>query len=98
MGTVRFAANGGWASARAGFQSRLGRSAAEAARGQEPPPPPAVLPAACFVLMLQTTDLSLVDLGRHLKNGEVLLHGSWHEKQAVLHTNFYSYTEGDFPF
>src|SRR5579863_1377301 len=59
---------------------------------------PAVFAAACFVLLLQTTDLSLVDLGRHLKNGEVLLHGSWQEKQAVLHTNFYSYTEGDFPF
>jgi hypothetical protein len=60
--------------------------------------PPAVLTAACFVLLLQTTDLTLADLGRHLKNGEVLLHGSWQEKQAVLHTNFYSYTEGDFPF
>jgi hypothetical protein len=59
---------------------------------------PVVLAAACGALLLQKTDLTIVDLGRHLKNGEVLLHGSWNERQAVLHTNFYSYAAGDAPF
>jgi hypothetical protein len=59
---------------------------------------PLALAAACAALLLQKIDLSIVDLGRHLKNGDVLLHGSWAEKQALLHTNFYSYAEGDFPF
>ncbi|HEY4362841.1 MAG TPA: hypothetical protein VGN17_17865 [Bryobacteraceae bacterium] len=59
---------------------------------------PLVLAAACAALLLQKTDLSIVDLGRHLKNGDVLLHGTWAEKQAVLHTNFYSYAQGEFPF
>ncbi len=59
---------------------------------------PVVLAFACAALLLQRIDLSIVDLGRHLKNGDILLHGTWAEKQAVLHTNFYSYAEGDFPF
>jgi hypothetical protein len=59
---------------------------------------PVVLASACAALLLQKIDLSIVDLGRHLKNGDVLLHGAWAEKQAVLHANFYSYAEGDFPF
>lgn len=37
--------------------------------------------------------LSINDLGRHIKNGEMLL-----ETGNVLTTNFYSYTEPDFPF
>jgi hypothetical protein len=59
---------------------------------------PAVLAAACMLLVFQKIDLTVVDLGRHLKNGDVLLHGSWAEKQAVLHTNFYSYASGDAAF
>jgi hypothetical protein len=58
----------------------------------------ALLAATCAVLLLQTIDLSRVDLGRHLKNGELLLHSSWPEKLAVLHRNFYSYPVSDFPF
>jgi len=34
------------------------------------------------------------DLGRHLKNGELLLSGS----SGILRTNFYSYTQPDFEF
>jgi len=59
---------------------------------------PLVLAFACAALLLQKIDLSIVDLGRHLKNGDVLLHGTWAEKQAVLHANFYSYAQGEFPF
>ena len=59
---------------------------------------PAVLAATCAALLLQKIDLSIIDLGRHLKNGDVLVHGSWAEKQAVLHTNFYSFAAGDAPF
>jgi hypothetical protein len=43
-------------------------------------------------------DLATADLGRHIINGQVLLHGSFSDKLAVLRTNFYSYTQSDFPF
>src|SRR5689334_22500567 len=52
-----------------------------------------VLALACVILSLQVTDLTLSDLGRHLKNGELILHGSAQERQAVLHTNFYSFAQ-----
>lgn len=38
-------------------------------------------------------DLTTADLGRHLRNGEMVLKGEF----DVLRTNFYSYTEPDFP-
>jgi len=40
-------------------------------------------------------DVNLVtaDVGRHIKNGEALLQG----ENSVLKTNFYSYTQPDFP-
>lgn len=41
----------------------------------------------------QKIDLTTVDLGRHIKNGEMILSHQW----GVLYTNFYSYTEPDFP-
>src|SRR5262249_2541808 len=59
---------------------------------------PILLTATCAALLLQVTDLSIADLGRHLKNGEILLQGSWQDKQAILHRNFYSYVEKEFPF
>ena len=34
------------------------------------------------------------DLGRHIKNGELILHGHW----EVLYKNFYSYTYSQYPF
>ena len=37
--------------------------------------------------------LSINDLGRHIQNGQMLL-----ETREVLKSNFYSYTEPDFPF
>lgn len=60
--------------------------------------PALVLAVAAVVLMCDKLDLTLADLGRHIKNGEVILHGSAAERYAVLHTNFYSFAAPDFPF
>ena len=38
-------------------------------------------------------DLTTADLGRHIKNGELVLNGDF----GILKSNFYSYTEPDFP-
>ncbi|MEI9815345.1 MAG: hypothetical protein WDO18_23040 [Acidobacteriota bacterium] len=53
---------------------------------------PVVLVLICLAVMAQQVDFSQVDLGRHLKNGELILTGSHEEAEAVLHTNHYSYT------
>jgi hypothetical protein len=45
------------------------------------------------LFLVHKIDLTTVDLGRHIKNGEVLLAG----QTKVLTTNFYSYTQPDFP-
>jgi len=47
----------------------------------------------CFFLFKQI-DLTTADLGRHLKNGELILQGEF----DVLKSNFYSYTQADYPF
>jgi hypothetical protein len=59
---------------------------------------PVLFAAIAAALQLQQIDLSIVDLGRHLKNGEILLTAAWADKWALLHTNYYSYTEGATPF
>lgn len=46
-----------------------------------------------FIFSLNGIDLTTSDLGRHIKNGEYVF-----KNPAVLYTNFYSFTEGDFPF
>lgn len=52
-----------------------------------------VLILASYALFLgHKIDLSISDLGRHLQNGHMTL-----AERAVLATNFYSYTEPDFP-
>jgi hypothetical protein len=48
---------------------------------------------ACLFLSLKV-NLVTADLGRHLKNGELILFGNL---QAVLRTNFYSAEYADFP-
>lgn len=52
----------------------------------------------CFILLaldLATPiNLTAVDIGRHIKNGELIVSGHW----DVLHTNFYSFTYPDFSF
>jgi len=46
------------------------------------------------VSFLRQINLSTADLGRHIKNGELILQGNL----DVLKTNFYSYTHSDFLF
>ncbi|MFC1512495.1 hypothetical protein ACFL4S_00425 [bacterium] len=53
----------------------------------------------CF-LVLGPINLTTADLGRHLKNGELIVEQA-QDSQAVrkiLNTGFYSYTHPDFPF
>jgi hypothetical protein len=59
---------------------------------------PAILFVVCALPLLQKTDLTLGDLGRHIKNGDVMLHRTAAERQALLHTNFYSYALREYPF
>lgn len=44
--------------------------------------------------MAQPIDLTASDLGRHIKNGELILQGA----KDVLYQNFYSYTHPHYPF
>ncbi len=48
------------------------------------------------------TDLTQGDLGRHLKNGEIIVSALTNHDfptlSKILHTNFYAYTEPTFPF
>ena len=46
-------------------------------------------------LVSEKINLFTADLGRHIKNGEMILSGNF---SSVLSTNFYSYTYPDFPF
>ncbi|MBL8030648.1 MAG: hypothetical protein JNN11_05370 [Candidatus Doudnabacteria bacterium] len=58
-----------------------------------------VLVLIWFIFFLnKKTDLTTADLGRHIKNGQVLVHGNWSERWAVLNTNYYSYTMPEQPF
>jgi hypothetical protein len=56
-----------------------------------------LLVAGLGFFVAEKINLATTDLGRHLKNGEIILnnHGDF---QKALNTNFYSYTEPDFPF
>lgn len=53
-----------------------------------------------FLFLAQKINLPAADLGRHIKNGEVLLHADQYNisRSALLHTNFFSYTHPGFPF
>ncbi len=48
--------------------------------------------------LAEKIDLTTADLGRHITNGRIILHGSMEEKIAALNTNFYSYTLPDEKF
>ncbi|MBI3232378.1 MAG: hypothetical protein HYZ51_04870 [Candidatus Doudnabacteria bacterium] len=54
---------------------------------------PVLLMAWCTVLLAQKIDLPVADIGRHIKNGEIIVNSPRQDKWAVLKTNFYSYTE-----
>ncbi len=56
-----------------------------------------VLSLILFVLgwhLFLPIDLTRIDLGRHIKNGELLLQGTW----EILYKNYYSYTHPEYPF
>lgn len=58
---------------------------------------PLLLILICLGVMDQQVDYTQADLGRHLKNGQMILEGSSEQAQAVLHTNYYSYTTPNEP-
>lgn len=62
----------------------------------------AFLVAGVFVwfslFLVRKIDLTTADLGRHIQNGKIFVHGSWSEKKALLTTNYYSYTMPAQPF
>jgi hypothetical protein len=47
-----------------------------------------------LIFLAQKIDLTTIDLGRHLKNGQMILE----KKFNVLYTNFYSFTNPQHPF
>lgn len=47
-----------------------------------------------FYLLAVPINLATADLGRHIRNGEQLVNGNF----EVLYTNYYSYTNPEFPF
>src|SRR6185369_9965445 len=49
---------------------------------------------------VQKINLTTADIGRHVKNGEIILHASEYGANiaSILHTNFFSTTYPDFPF
>ncbi|MBI3952435.1 MAG: hypothetical protein HY336_00590 [Candidatus Doudnabacteria bacterium] len=53
------------------------------------------------VFFSQKINLTTADLGRHIKNGEIayqsLLNSDYSEFKKILETNYYSYTNPDFP-
>lgn len=51
-------------------------------------------------LLAKKVDLTTADLGRHLKNGEIVLNQGLKalESNSVINSNFYSYTHPTFPF
>ena len=57
-----------------------------------------ILLTTCFVLLAlylaRPINLTAVDIGRHIKNGELILQG----QTELLHRNFYSFTHPDYPF
>ena len=52
------------------------------------------------LFVFQKINLTTADLGRHLENGKLFLNAGnlGISRDALLHTNFFSYTSPDFPF
>lgn len=59
---------------------------------------PVIVVGWSAVLLAQKIDLPVADIGRHIKNGEIILNSPWAEKWSVLHRNYYSYTEPNHEF
>jgi hypothetical protein len=49
-------------------------------------------------LLAQKIELTTADVGRHIKNGELMVTGDTETRRAILSENFYSYTAPDAPF
>lgn len=58
---------------------------------------PLALALICLGALSLRIDITQADLGRHLKNGEVLLSGTPEQVDAVLRTNYYSFTAPNEP-
>lgn len=52
------------------------------------------------LFLVQKINLPAADIGRHIKNGDVLLRATEYgiSRSALLHTNFFSFTFPNFPF
>ncbi len=64
-----------------------------------------IIAGIIFVLLLsvfvfQQINLTTADIGRHITNGKLFINAGSFEisRQALLHTNFFSFTYPDFPF
>lgn len=57
-----------------------------------------ILWVALFII--RPTDIGTGDLGRHIKNGEIIMQAFSNTEwpSGIFYTNFYSYTHPDFPF
>lgn len=51
-----------------------------------------------FFSLAKKIDFTTADLGRHLKNGEILLFSPINEKINLLYTNYYSFSSSDHSF
>jgi len=59
---------------------------------------PTILIVYFSLFFMQKINFQYADLGRHIKNGENIVLGSWNQKLAVLSTNYYSYTDPAYNF
>lgn len=50
------------------------------------------------VSLMVKIDPVTADIGRHIKNGEIILSGNSDDRSALLTTNYYSYTQESSPF
>lgn len=52
----------------------------------------------CGVFLARKIDLTNSDIGRHLKNGQLLTMGTYETQESILLSNVYSYTHPNYPF
>jgi len=64
-----------------------------------------IVASLCIIFFLSLfvfhkINLTTADLGRHIENGKLFVHAgsAGISRPALLHTNFFSYTNADFPF
>ena len=63
-----------------------------------------IVVSLCIIFFLslfifEKINLTTADIGRHIENGKLLVHGGEGiSRSALLHTNFFSFTHPEFPF